>query len=300
MYIFFVSATIFTMIGKLLGDRWKFFHKYIDKYLIVLAAFVIVAVVLIYIIKIYKEKIVEFVKRGVLLSVDILHSLGNLRIVVVIAAVLGVLLVDGFVNIIQGLLTNEFEPFNVITYYLVKTIFGSSNIFSGIFYLVEYLTRNYMYIIGLILIIGFIAYKSKEKKLEIQYAIVTLIGGGILEYVFSYVFHLISSNISLFDNLMNKGSYTAILIYGFLGYIVIKNINKKWLKRCIVAVFILICLSTGLAELYDGKILSQVLTGFSLGGIWLTLNIVLLEITRVMPIAKKRRKHLNLKNIRRK
>ncbi|MGL4848103.1 MAG: hypothetical protein ACRC28_04115 [Clostridium sp.] len=242
----------------------------------------------------------EFVKRGVLLSVDILHSLGNLRIVVVIAAVLGVLLVDGFVNIIQGLLTNEFEPFNVITYYLVKTIFGSSNIFSGIFYLVEYLTRNYMYIIGLILIIGFIAYKSKEKKLEIQYAIVTLIGGGILEYVFSYVFHLISSNISLFDNLMNKGSYTAILIYGFLGYIVIKNINKKWLKRCIVAVFILICLSTGLAELYDGKILSQVLTGFSLGGIWLTLNIVLLEITRVMPIAKKRRKHLNLKNIRRK
>ncbi|MGL5766092.1 MAG: DedA family protein, partial [Sarcina sp.] len=121
-----IWATVFTTIGKLLGDKWQYFHKYIDKYLIVLAIFVIIAVILIYVIKIYREKIIELGKKGIILSIDIFHSLGNLRIVVIIAAVLGVLLVDGFVNIIQGLLSNEFEPFNLITYYLVKTIFGSS------------------------------------------------------------------------------------------------------------------------------------------------------------------------------
>ncbi|MGL4990849.1 MAG: VTT domain-containing protein [Sarcina sp.] len=281
-----IWSITFATIGKLLGSNWSEFHKYIIKYLIIGAIIFVIGISIFYILKIYKEKIKEIIKGAVLTLLKVFHSLGRIRAVVLIAAVVCILLVDAFVNIVQGLLSNQFAPFNQITYYIVQQIFGNSNIFSLIFKAISFLELGVMYAIIPLIAIIYILYKSKYKEIEIKYTIITICGGYIIEHILLYIFKFLSSYSNVFSNIFNVSCFNVVVIYGFLFYVIIRTINKKIIRRILIVVFLVMCMLAGIAQLFFGGTLSELLAGYSLGGAWLTLNVILLEVNKILPNLK--------------
>ncbi|MGL4655656.1 MAG: VTT domain-containing protein [Sarcina sp.] len=279
-------AITFATIGDLLGSNWSQFHTYIIKYLVIGAIILVTLLIAFYIIKIYKNQIIKFIKNTVLTLLNTFHSLGKIRIVVLLAAISCILLVDAFVNIIQGLLSDEFAPFNQITYYIVQKIFANSVIFNPIFKIISFLELNIMYVIMSIIIIIFLIYKSANKKIEIRYTLITFLGGFILQKLLIYVFNFLSSYFKIFSNIFNINCFNIIIIYGFLFYLIIRSLNSKWTSRFLILFFLFIGLLTGIAQLFFGNTLSEILAGYSLGGAWLTLNIILLEVNKILPDSK--------------
>lgn len=281
----------FVTVGYSLGNNWNQFHKYIIKYLIIGAIILVIAISIFYILKIYRKQIFNFIQQIILKLLDIFHSLGRIRLVVLGAAILCILLVDGFINIIQGLLSNDITPYNDITYYLIKKIFGNLDPSNIIFKFVNMLELNIVYIVITLILILYILYKSKHKanykSIEIRYTLITLIGGLILQKVLLYIFNFANGYINIFSNLFDVSCFNAIIIYGFLFYIIIRSIKFKILSKILVVVFLVICILVGLVQIFYNATLSQVLAGYSLGGSWLTINIILLEITKILPKLKK-------------
>lgn len=276
----------FVSIGDLLGSNWALFHKYIIKYLVVGAILVVVVIGIFYVLKIYKDKIIEFIKKSVLKLLKIFHSLGKIRIFVLATAVVCILLVDAFVNIVQGLLSNQFSPFNEITYYIIQRLFSKYGLYSIVFKTTSIIESNIMYIIVPILLIIYLWYKSKNRIIEIKYTLITICGGFIIEYILLYIFKLISMYVPIFNNIFNLNCYNVAVVFGFLFYILVKAAKRKIVNRGLIVLFIFICVLSGIAQLFFGNTLSEILAGFSLGGTWLTLNIILLEVSKVLPNTK--------------
>lgn len=283
----FIWAITFTFIGDTLGSEWGNFHQYISKYLIIGGIFIIIAAILFYIVKIYRKQILNFIVKVVLLLFDIFNSLGRLRIFIVITTIFLIGFADIFINIIQGLLSNEFTPFNEITAYIIKRIFNSSAIFKELFKFIDLLTLNVAYLIMAVALIIFIYYKSKDKKIEIKYTLLITIGGLIIKDGLIYLFKIINYKTKIFGEFLNGPCFTTIVIYGFLCYILLKYIKKKYIKKALVILFLLISISTGISQLFFGNDLSDILSGYSLGVVWLTLNIILLEVSKIIPDLKK-------------
>lgn len=278
-----VWAITFITLGDILGNNWSSLHKYVEKYLIVGAIIMIVAISIFYLIRIYKTQIIDFIERAVLKLLRVFHSLGKIRIFVLITAVICILLVDAFVNIIQGLVSNQFAPFNEITDYIIHRVFSN---FAGseiIFKAISLLESNIMYIVIAVLLIAYISYKSRNKSIEIKYTLITLLGGFVVQQILNYTFKFLSSYISVLDNIFNIKCFNVIVIYGFVAYILFKNTKHRILRKSLIVVFLIISALTGLAAIFFNNSLSEILAGYSLGGAWLTLNIILLEITKILP-----------------
>lgn len=279
----FIWAIAFTFIGNALGSEWNNFHKYITKYLLVGGSILVAALVIFYIIKIYRKQILDFIINVVVFLIDILHSLGRLRAFIIITTIVCLGFIDIFINIIQGLLSSDFTPFNEITNYMIGYVFNNSIIFRYIFKAVNFLTIDFAYLAIGILLIGFTYYKSKERTLEIKYILITFIGGFLLKDLVIYIFKEISLKSNLFGSFLNGPSFTVIVIYGFATYLSLGYLKKKYQQKILVVFFILISGITAIAQLYFGSDLSDILAAYSLAIVWLTLNIILLEIMRVVP-----------------
>lgn len=282
----------FLCIGNALGSNWNQFHKYLLKYLVTGAILITVLILLFYIIKIYRKKIFEFITKIIIFLANVFKSLESLRIFVLITTIVCIVCIDAFINIVQGLLNNNFAPFNEITYYLIEKIFMRYPIFSSIFKFLNILTSDFMYILIPLLLIMFILYKSTLKSVEIKYLILTVCGGFFIKFILNYIVNILSSNIEILRNLLDGRCFTVIIIYGFTGYILIKHINNNIVKKAIVIIFLVISCATGVTNLFFKNDLSSVLAGYSLGSVWLTLNIILLEITNVLPNLKKSEKEI--------
>lgn len=281
-----VWSLTFAIIGDVLGDNWANLHMYIKKYLIIGAVIMIIAISIFYLLRIYKEQIITFIENVVLTLLKVFHSLGKIRIFVLITAISCILLVDAFVNIIQGLLSNQFAPFNEITYYLIKKIFDRFEGVSILFKVINVLELNIMYIVVTVLLIVYIYYKSKDKAIEIKYTLITVIGGLVVQQILNYSFKFLSSYMPVLNNIFNMKCFNVIVIYGFLFYILFKNTKHKVLSKSFVVIFLIIAALTGLSAIFFNNNLSEILAGYSLGGAWLTLNIILLEITKILPDLK--------------
>lgn len=76
----------------------------------------------------------------------------------------------------------------------------------------------------------------------------------------------------------------ATVAYGFFAFIIIRHGKKAWIKTTLITVTILICIFPGLNPMFfQTEYPSDVYAGYIFGGVWLTLNIILLEIYRILP-----------------
>ena len=76
----------------------------------------------------------------------------------------------------------------------------------------------------------------------------------------------------------------VVVVYGFLSYYLIRYFNGKTIRSVFTLIPICIVLVTAVSSLYFKLVYpSDINAGFIFGAVWLTINIVLLEIYRVLP-----------------
>ena len=282
----FLWTATFVSLGRILGANWEKIHVSIKKYLIIAGIIVGVILILLYLYKSNKEKITNYSVNSLENLVKIFQSLGKIRATIVAIAVIFVGLSILGVGFIQDFFANEFSKFDTIATYLVGLIFPKS--WSPAIHYFSFLT-TYPTLISIVLLMMIWIYaKGKNRILEARFLLITICGGEILEELIRRIFHRIGPvGLSIIGNTKytfpSEQSLMAVVTYGFATFLILRYIKERWSRICISSFAILICFLSGLSPLYFGfQYPSDVTAGYVFGGVWLTLNIILMEVFRVL------------------
>lgn len=283
----FLWTTTFISLGKVLGNNWDKYHSIITRYLIIGGLITSSIMIIIYIYRNHKQHITEFTIKILENAIKTFNSFGKIKIVIagIALAFLGFSVL--VIGVIQDFLAHEFNEFDIIVTYLVKTIFTEN--WQYIMNLFNNITSLNMLIPVTICIIIFITIRDIDTFLEIRFVFLAILGGEILQTILRLVFkHLGPSKLSLIETIKytfpSKQSFMTIVAYGFLCFLIIRHTNKNWIKTTSIIITIIICFFGGLSPIfYQVEYPSDVYAGYVFGGVWLTLNIVLLEVFRILP-----------------
>lgn len=73
------------------------------------------------------------------------------------------------------------------------------------------------------------------------------------------------------------------VVYGFAAFLLIRHLENPIVRMMIGTSFFLIEVLVGISHLYFAlKYPSDIIAGYVFGGVWLSVNIVLLEINRLL------------------
>lgn len=279
-------TTTFISLGKVLGTNWGKYHSIISKYLIIGGLIISLIIIIVYLYRNYKQQIIEFTIRILVNATRTFNSFGKVKIAIAGVAIAFLVLSALVIGVTQDFLAHEFNQFDTIVTYLVKTIFTGNwryamNLFNNI--------TSLMLIPVTICIIILIILKNIDKFIEIKFTFLVIGGGEALQAVLRLIFRRLGpSGLSLVGTIKytfpSEQSLMAIVTYGFLCFLILRHTKRAWIGTASVVVTIIICFIGGLSPLfYHIEYPSDVYAGYIFGGVWLTLNIVLLEIYRILP-----------------
>lgn len=282
----FLWTGTFISLGKVLGGNWEKFHASVKKYLIIGSIVLGITIVIIYLYKNFRAHIIDYTIQMLKNTIRVFHSLGRIKVVVASMSVIFLGLIFLVIGLIQDFLANEFRDFDTITTLLVKLIFEKEwytqmKIFS--------LISSNMVIILLSLFISlWILVKGKNKFLEFKFLVIVVLGGEIIEETLRRIFHRVGpidgSTIGKIYTFPSEHTFISIVMYGFAVYMITRYIKFSLVKQIIVILAMIICLFVGISSIFlQIEYPSDVVAGYVFGGVWLTLNIILLEVYRILP-----------------
>lgn len=286
----FLWASTFISLGKVLGGNWEKFHTSVKKYLIIGSIILGVIIVIIYLYRNYRSHIIDYAIEMLNYTIKVFHSLGRIKVVVASIAATFLGLSFLVIGLIQDFLANEFRDFDTITTLLVKLIFPKDwYITMKVFSLVS---SPIVIVLLTLLILLWILIKGENKFLEVKALVIIILGGEIIEETLRRVFHRLGP---IEGSIMGKVNYTfpsehtfiAIIIYGFAVYMITKYIKSSLVKQIVTVLAMIICFFVGISSIFlQIQYPSDVVAGYVFGGVWLTLNIILLEVFRILPKIK--------------
>lgn len=121
----------------------------------------------------------------------------------------------------------------------------------------------------------------KKHRAYIIPLLTTAIGAGLTIYTTKIFFHRLRP----LDALITEKSFSfpsghaliSIALYGLITYIIYRNYQKKSQKITIASIGTLLILLIGISRLYLGvHYFSDVIGGYFIGSIWLTIGVVLI------------------------
>ncbi len=280
----------FISLGKVLGSNWEKYHGPIKKYMIISGIITAIAFICVYVYKSYKQQLVKFIINSLEKLLEIFQSLGKIKIAILGVALAFIGLSILVAGLIQDFLANEFIRFDTITAYLINSIF--SDPWSLAMKYFSYLTYYPILIFVTMLLTIWIFIKGKDKLLELLFLLIIVLGGEFLEELLRVVFHRLGP---LGLSISGHAKYTfpseqalmAVVTYGFAAFIILRHIKRKWIATISTSVVLIICFVSGLSPLFFKlQYPSDVSAGYVFGGVWLSLNIILLEVFRILPSIK--------------
>lgn len=282
-----IWTTTFISLGKFLGPDWGKFHGHISKYLIIGTLIIAFIFIIIYAYKNHKTQVTEFTYKTLNRVMVTFHSMGKIKVVIAMisAALLGfVVLVIGLT---QDYLAHEFDKFDTIVAYLVKAIFSRDWTFGiGLF---DKVTSIEILLPLTMLVIIWIIIRNIDRFLEIRFLLIVVGGGEVLQLILRHIFRRIGpSSLDLIGTIQytfpSNQSLMSVVAYGFFAFIIMRHTNKAWIRTALIVVTLLICMFSGLNPMFfQREYPSDVYAGYIFGGVWLTLNIILLEVYRIIP-----------------
>jgi membrane protein DedA with SNARE-associated domain len=286
----FIWTATFISIGKVLGPNWEKFHSYISKYLIIGSVGISIILISIYVYKNHKTQIIESTYKMLNRIISIFHSMGKIKVAMAIIAVAFLGFFVLVIGVIQDYLAHEFNQFDIVVSYLIKAIFTTkwSN-FIGFF---QVITSIKILVMLAILISIWIIKINKNRILEIEFLFIVIGGGEVLQFALRHIFRRLGpSSIKIMESsLYTFPSYEAlmaIVTYGFFTFLIIRHIKKAWAKTAIIIITLIICVFAGISPIFfQTEFPSDVYAGYIFGGVWLTINIILLEVYRILPKIK--------------
>jgi membrane protein DedA with SNARE-associated domain len=283
----FLWAGTFISLGKVLGANWEKFHTAVKKYLIIGSIILGFVIVIVYLYKKYRSHIIDYTIQILKYTIRVFHSLGSIKILATSIAAMFLGLSFVVIGLIQDFLANEFNDFDTIAILLVKLIFPKD--WYTVMKVFSLVSSTMVIILLSLLIFLWILVKSKNKFLEFKFLVIVVLGGEIIEETLRRIFHRVGP---IEGSLMGKVNYTfpsehafiSIVIYGFTAYMITRYIKFSLVKQIIVVLIMIICLLIGISSIFlQVEYPSDVVAGYVFGGVWLTLNIVLLEVFRILP-----------------
>lgn len=277
----FIWTTTFISLGKVLGVNWEKYHPLFKKYLLIGSLIIAVTIILIYLYRTYKQRIFDFVLRILNSSLKIFHSLGRIKIVIVGIAVSFLIFSALVIGIIQDYLAHEFDQFDEIVKYIIMHVFDVGWINS----MKIFINISNIYVLLLIVIITgiWILVHGINKVQEIKFLGISFLGAEVLGNVLKAIFHRLGPSGTLYT-FPSGESLMAVVVYGFLAYIVLRNNKNTWINYVIISMYLGICFLIGLSMVYlNLQYPSDVVAGYEFGVVWLSLSIILLEVYRVLP-----------------
>lgn len=283
----FLWTSTFISLGKILGSHYERLHGLIGKYLIIVIVIIFMVILIIYLYKNHKKHIIEYVFRILEYLNNIFHSLGKIKLVILGAALAFVGLSVLVIWLIDAFLDNEFIKFNRVINILVNLVFANNwshfMKFGGLF------TSIWGLAVLSVFLLLWIVKKGLNKSLEIHSFLIVLFGGIAFSSGMILIFnHLASLNSSISGNIKYKfpdqQSFMAVVLYGYAAFIIMRHAKKAWFGTITCIIAFDICLITGASVIFfQMQHPSDVLAGYIFGGIWLSINIVILEVFRILP-----------------
>ncbi len=276
----FIWTGTFISLGKILGPKWEQFHRMITKYLLIAGIIAAVIFVVVYLFRKYRNRVCDATVLGLNKGVKAFHSLGKVKVLVVVSFGAFLTLFIVMAGLIQDFLANEFADFDIFTSYIIHALFDESwaewmNRFA---YLASF--QVVLTIVALTLV--WILIKGKDRMLEAGFLLVVLIGGEFWDEGLRQIFHRTGPE-NLLDSFPSEQALITIIFLGFAAYLFVRHVNMTWLRTGAFLLILVVSLLVGLSRIYfDIQYPSDVVAGYVFGGVWLSFNVVLLEIFRVL------------------
>ncbi|MGX9134125.1 VTT domain-containing protein [Rummeliibacillus sp. JY-2-4R] len=281
----FIWTGTFITLGKVLGPQWEQFHTSLKKYLFAFSIIFIILLVIIYVLKKYRGNIKEWILGALSRGVQRTHSIRRTKFFIVTMAFFLLVFIISITSLSEDYLHNEFNRFDTIGITLVMKIFDERFTpwmsFLGFFASVKVTIPLVIFCFVWILV------KSKERLLDLLFLILVVIGGEFFEEGIRRIFHhlhpvanaISNQNLYLFPS---EQTMTAFIIFGFIGYIFARYIKHRFLDVFVILISIMLVILIGLSRIYFmQQHPSDVVAGYAFGGVWLSLNILVLEIFRL-------------------
>ncbi|WP_397538655.1 VTT domain-containing protein [Rummeliibacillus pycnus] len=282
----FLWVTVFITFGKILGPQWDKFQSSIKKYLIIGGIVAAVILIAIYIYKKYKVQLKNTAIRILHFSLQIFHTRKRAALFLSFTALATLGLIILMIGMIQDFLGNEFQDFNELIGTLIPLIFNKG--------WTEFMLKfssmgSWAFLIVLILFsLICIVLKKHDRIMYITALVVVVLGGELYEDSLTRIFHTFSPNHNyLINDLIpafpSEKSLMIMVIYGFFIFLFVRILSKIWVKTFVSIVGLIILFFIAISFIYlKMEIPSDVAAGYVFGGVWLGLNILLLEFFQLL------------------
>ncbi|MDP1511890.1 VTT domain-containing protein [Paenibacillus ottowii] len=276
----FLWTSMFISLGKILGPKWELFHHTITKYLIIAGLIAAVVFAGVYVYKKYRDQIYDATLAGLRKGVKIFHTLGRVRFLLLTSFGVFLILFMVMASLIQDLLANEFADFDVVTSYIVHALFDESwafwmNLFA---YLASFQVLFTVAVLALIMIL----IKGEDRPLEWTFLLFVFVGGELWDEGFRRLFHRIGPS-SLINTFPSEQTLITVIFLGFAAYLIVRHVKMAGVQMGASLLVLTVAFLVGISRIYFNiQYPSDVVAGYVFGGVWLSLNVVLLEVLRLM------------------
>ncbi|MEH7235405.1 VTT domain-containing protein [Bacillus sp. JJ1562] len=284
----FIWVSVFISLGKILGPQWEQFHTTIKKYLVIACIIAAIFLGVIYIIKKYKVQIKEGAVHWINKVINLFRTQKRAGVFIagIMVATLGFVLL--MIGMTQDFLANEFNDFNEIVVLLVLQIFDKS--WESIMELLLYIGLQKVLIAVTIVTFLFVLWKGRDKLLESIFLLILLVGGELYEESLRRIFHQIGPIESkqvepISYSFPSEQSLMAFVIYGFFIFMFLRHIRSTRVHTVGAIGVLFLFLLMAISRVYFRiQLPSEIVAGYVFGGVWLSMNILLLESFRLMGV----------------
>ena len=274
----FLWTFTFISLGKVLGPQWEQYHQTITKYLLIVGVILAILAIIYYVFTKYRKELYVSVSIWLNKLIGNYQSLGKVRFLLTFSFILFLTLFIVMAGLIQDFFANEFADFDNITAYIVHTVFDESWKIWMISF--SYLESYYLHIAIAVLTFISIMIQKKDRLLEVSFLLFVLLGGTVLTEVSSKIFLRVGPN-QISESFPSEQTLITMTVLGFTAFLLVRHIHVTWIKTGAFLVVIGASFLVGISQIYfDNHFPSDVVAGYVFGGVWVSLNIVLLEILR--------------------
>ncbi|MEF2968673.1 VTT domain-containing protein [Paenibacillus sp. M1] len=276
----FLWTSTFISLGKTLGPKWEQFHHAITKYLIIAGFIAAVVFAGVYLYKKFRDQLYAATLTELRKGVKTFHTLGRIRFLLLISFGIFLALFMEMAGLIQDLLANEFADFDAVTSYIVHALFDES--WAGWMNRFAYLASFPVLVTVAVFALIMILIKGKDRLLEGTFLLFVFVGGELWDEGLRRLFHRTGPS-SLINTFPSEQTLITVVFLGFAAYLIVRHVQMAGIQTAASLLVLAVALLVGISRVYFNiQYPSDVVAGYVFGGVWLSLNVVLLEVFRIM------------------
>ncbi|GIN85295.1 hypothetical protein J6TS2_16810 [Heyndrickxia sporothermodurans] len=282
----FLWVGTFISLGKIFGPKWELFHEQSKIYIIFACIGLGTIYLIYYLIKTNRQKIKENMMLLIENTLKRFNSFLKTKLIIFGILVAFITLFCLMVGMIQDFIANEFGQFNTITKTIIMyTFHDTSKEVMTAFNTIS--DRRVLLTVSAITIVWILA-RAENKRMELQYFLLVLLGAVFLGKGLNMLFNYITAGNAIFSQAFpNEQALGSSIIFSFFMYVIIRHSKNTFVNILTFMITIFILLAIAVSEIFLGiHTPSDFAAGYTFGGVWVCFTILLLEISRLLSLIK--------------